>query len=351
MPAKKNAPAHTTDKATPPRKPESKAEMSAKAAAKATAAPEKGAPKAPPAKATAAPAKTTAAKATTGKTKAKAKPEKKAAPARRAVARPVTRVVRPEAERRAKPAEPREKRERPAARPLPTAPAGQLPLIAADGSASGSMPLPEAFAKVNKNTATLFQAFLAERANARQATSATKNRSRVSGGGKKPYAQKGTGRARAGSTRSPLWRHGGVVFGPNGRQYWQRMPEKMRRAAFADAVSTRAAEGRFLVVEGMKLDGERARTRDAVTWLGKIGDIGATVFVWNEIDENAARAMANLPELELRTPRSLRLSDVLVADTLLVMRPALDALVARTNTDEGRAADVQRKHAGAQVSA
>jgi large subunit ribosomal protein L4 len=313
MPEKKNA-ADRPKTATGVRQTESKEKSRATADAK----------KVPAAK----------AKATPAKTEAKAAPEKKAAaPARRAVARPVTRVVRPEAERAARAAraaEPRPKREKPAARPLPTAPAGQVPVIAADGSSGGSMALPLAFSKVNKKTATLFQAFMAERANARQANAATKNRSRVSGGGIKPWRQKGTGRARAGSTRSPLWRHGGVVFGPNGRQYWQRMPEKMRRAAFADAVSARAAEGRFLVVEGMKLDGERARTRDAAQWLGKIGDTGATVFVWNEIDDNAARAMANLPEIEIRTPGSLRLSDVLTSDTLLVMRAAVDALVART---------------------
>jgi large subunit ribosomal protein L4 len=320
MPEKK--PAAQPKKATSVRKTESevksKAEANAKAAAKATVTAKAG-------------AASSGKAADSGSDKRKI--EKKAAAPRRAVARPVTRVVRPEAERAARAAraaEPRPKREKPAARPIPTAPAGQVPVIAADGSVSGSMPLPAAFSKVNKNIATLFQAFMAARANARQATSATKNRSRVSGGGKKPYAQKGTGRARAGSTRSPLWRHGGVVFGPNGRQYWQRLPEKMRRAAFADAVGTRAAEGRFLVVEGMKLEGERARTRDAAAWLGKLGDTGTTVFVWNEIDENAARAMANLPEIEIRTPSSLRLTDVLVADTMLVMRPALDALIART---------------------
>jgi large subunit ribosomal protein L4 len=308
MPEKK--PAAQPKKATSERKTESETKSRAEANAKA------------------------AAKATVTAKAAPAKAEKKAAaPTRRAVARPVTRVVRPEAERvarAARAAEPRPKREKPAARPIPTAPAGQVPVIAADGSVSGSMPLPAAFSKVNKNIATLFQAFMAARANARQATSATKNRHRVAGGGAKPWRQKGTGRARAGSTRSPLWRHGGVVFGPNGRQYWQRLPEKMRRAAFADAVGTRAAEGRFLVVEGMKLEGERARTRDAAAWLRKLGDTGTTVFVWNEINENAARAMANLPDIELRTPNSLRLTDVLVADTMLVMRPALDALVART---------------------
>ena len=311
MPAKKNAPANTTAKATTPKKAESKAETNARAAAKATEA---------------KPAKATAAKKT-------------AAPAKRAVARPVTRVVAPKAERTARPAAPapKEKREKPQGRPLPTAPKGHAPIITADGTPSGSMELPAALAAPAKRIATLFQAFLAERANARQANAATKNRARVSGGGAKPWRQKGTGRARQGSTRAPHWRHGGVVFGPNGRQYWQRIPEKMRRAAFGQAVSARAAEGRVLVVESMKLEGERARTRDVVAWLDNIGDTGATVFVWNEIDENAARAMANLRHMEIRTPGSLRLSDVLEADTLLVMRPALDALVARATSANGHA--------------
>ncbi|MDO8506203.1 MAG: 50S ribosomal protein L4 [Candidatus Limnocylindria bacterium] len=251
---------------------------------------------------------------------------------KRTVARPVTRVVRPEAERVARPAAPvekRQKRAKAAAKPLPTAPAGHAPLIGPDGSASGSIALPAVLATPAKRIATVFQAFIAERANARQATAATKNRARVAGGGAKPWRQKGTGRARQGSIRSPQWRHGGVVFGPNGRKYKQRMPEKMRRAAFAEAMSARASEGRVLVFDSMNLGGDRPRTRDVVTWLGNIGDTGATIIVWNEMDEGLSRAMANLPELEIRTPGSLRLSDVLEADTLLVMRHALDALAAR----------------------
>jgi ribosomal protein L4 len=117
------------------------------------------------------------------------------------------------------------------------------------------------------------------------------------------------------------------------------MPEKMRKAAFGQAVSARAAEGRVMVLEGLKLDGERPRTRDVVQWLGNIGDTGSTVFVWSEIDEGAARAMANLQHVESRTPGSLRLSDVLEADTLLVMRPALDALAARAVLAHAHAAD------------
>ena len=289
----------------------------------------------PAAKAAPAAKKTTAAKATAAKTQPKsAEPKtarKAAAPAKRVVARPVTRVAR-----RVEPARPPQtareqqpKREKVAARPLPTAPDGQVPLIAADGSSSGSVALPAAFLKGASRAATLFQAFIAGRANARQATAATKNRARVSGGGKKPWAQKGTGRARQGSIRSPLWRHGGVVFGPNGRRYEQRMPEKMRRAAFGEAVSERAAAGRILVLEEFRFDGERPRTREVVAWLRQIGDTGRTMVVSPELDERIGRAVANLPDVELRTPGSLRLSDVMESDTLLVTRPALEALALR----------------------
>jgi large subunit ribosomal protein L4 len=277
--------------------------------------------------------KTTAAKATAAKPAPakKTTAAKASAPTKRAVARPVTRVAR-----RAEPARPRQevreeqpKREKVAARPLPTAPEGEAPLIALDGSSSGSIALPAAFRKGASRAATLFQAFIAERANARQATVATKNRARVAGGGKKPWSQKGTGRARQGSIRSPLWRHGGVVFGPNGRRYNQRMPEKMRRAAFGEAVSERAAAGRILVLEDFRFDGERPRTREVVAWLGRIGDIGRTMVIAPQLDERVGRAVANLPDVEMRTPGSLRLSDVMESDTLLVTRPALEALAAR----------------------
>ncbi len=266
---------------------------------------------------------------------------KGAAPAKRVVARPVTRVARrPEPPRPREEVRERPKREKREARPLPTAPEGQAPLIAADGSAAGSVALPAAFARRASRAATLFQAFLAGRANARQATSATKNRARVKGGGAKPWRQKGTGRARAGSIRSPLWRHGGVVFGPNGRRYEQRIPEKMRRAAFGEAVSERAAAGRVLVLEELRFAGERPRTREVAQWLGRIGDTGRTMVVSPELDEGIGRAMANLPDVALRTPGSLRLADVLAADTLLVTRPALGALAARAgasgNGDEAR---------------
>jgi len=281
----------------------------------------------------AAPVKAASTTKTTAKAAAKPAAAKAKAPAKRAVARPVTRVVRPEPqreERRTREEErPEPPRPRVEARPLPTAPAGHAPVINADGSSDGSVELPAAIASPAKRRGVLFQALLASLANKRQGTSATKNRSRVAGGGAKPWRQKGTGRARQGSTRSPQWRHGGVVFGPNGRRYKQRMPAKMRHAAFAEALAAQAAGGRMLVVDELRFDGDRPRAREVVDWLARIGQTGRAVLVTAETDERVGRAAANLREFELRTPGTLRLEDILRAETVLVLRPALDGLAAR----------------------
>jgi large subunit ribosomal protein L4 len=308
-----------TTKAVATAKQQAKAPAKPQAQAKAERAPAKPAP-APKAE------------------KAAAKPSAAKASARRAVARPATRVVRREEEPRPRPAPKREApKPKAAPQPLPTAPAGHAPLIAADGSASGSVELPAAIAQAAPRRGVLFQALIAALANARQATSATKSRSRVAGGGAKPWRQKGTGRARQGTTRAPHWRHGGVVFGPNGRKYEQRMPEKMRRAAFAQALADRASSGRVLVVEELRFDGDQPKTRDVVAWLGKLGDTGRAVLVTAGDDGGVGRAVANLRDLDLRTATTLRLADVLHADTLLVHRAALDALVARATVGAGAA--------------
>ena len=296
--------------------------------------------KATPAAKKAAPAKTTVAKTATAKAAAKPAAARPKAPAKRAVARPLTRVVRPpepREDRRAReeerPAAPRPRAE---ARPLPTAPAGHAPVIKADGSSDGSIELPAAIASPTRRRGVLFQSLLASLANKRQGTSATKNRSRVAGGGAKPWRQKGTGRARQGSTRSPLWRHGGVVFGPNGRRYEQRMPAKMRHAAFAEALAAQAANGRMLVVDELRFDGDRPRARDVMDWLARVGETGRAVLVTAEADERVGRASANLRDFDLRTPGTLRLEDVLRAETVLVLRPALDALAARATVGSAK---------------
>jgi large subunit ribosomal protein L4 len=270
--------------------------------------------------------KTVAAKPTAKKAarKAAAKPVKKA------VARPVTRAVSPRPQPRveAPKHKPREKIE---SRPLPTAPEGFAPVVTGNGDPFGSVELPQSLATSKRRTGVLFQAFQAARANARLGTAATKNRARVAGGGAKPWRQKGTGRARQGSTRAPHWRHGGVVFGPNGRTYWQRIPERMRKAAFSQAFAARAAEGRVIVFDQIDGLSERPRSAELYDWLARIGDTGKTLIVHAETNESHGRAIANLADVELRSVGSLRLVDVLGAETVLVARPALAMLAARAD--------------------
>ncbi|HEY8757675.1 MAG TPA: 50S ribosomal protein L4 [Candidatus Limnocylindria bacterium] len=287
-------------------------------------------------KKTTAAKKTVAAKPEAKKTDAakpaakKAAPKAAAKPVKKAVARPVTRAVSPRPQPRVE--APKQKaREKIESRPLPTAPEGFAPVVTGNGDPFGSVELPESLAKSKRRTGVLFQAFQAARANARLGTAATKNRARVAGGGAKPWRQKGTGRARQGSTRAPHWRHGGVVFGPNGRTYWQRIPERMRKAAFGQAFAARAAEGRVIVFDQIDGLSERPRSAELYDWLARIGDTGKTLIVHAETNESHGRAIANLADVELRSVGSLRLVDVLGAETVLVARPALALLAARAD--------------------
>ncbi|MHB8630421.1 MAG: 50S ribosomal protein L4 [Candidatus Limnocylindria bacterium] len=281
-------------------------------------------------KAAAARTKDPAPKKTAQKADKKVTAKAKAKPVKKAVARPATRTVapRPQPRPEAPKSLPREKIE---SKPLPTAPAGFAPVIAANGDPFGSVELPASLGSSKRRTGVLFQAFQAARANARLGTAATKNRSRVAGGGAKPWRQKGTGRARQGSTRAPHWRHGGVVFGPNGRTYWQRIPERMRKAAFGEAFAARAAEGRVIVFDQIGGLSLRPRSAEVYDWLARIGDTGKTLIVGAELNEGHGRAVANLSDVELRSVGSLRLIDVLGAETVLVARPALALLAARAD--------------------
>ena len=271
--------------------------------------------------------------ATEASPRTKPKPAAKAAAkpaAKRAVARPLTRTITPRparAERGEKPAAPQPKRVR-EVRPLPEVPAGHAALIGQAGASGETIALPEALTTTDRGVGVLFQAFNAARANARQGTASTKTRAQVRGGGAKPWRQKGTGRARAGSIRSPIWRHGGVVFGPNGRTYWQRLPEKMRKSAFAEAFSDQAAKGRVLVFDALP-NGEAPKTSAMRAWLDGIGDTGRTIVVAEDMGEMVGRAFANLTRVEVRSVNTLQLVDLLRCETLLVSRGTLDLLALR----------------------
>lgn len=163
------------------------------------------------------------------------------------------------------------------------------------------------------------------RAMQRQGTASTKTRAEVSGGGKKPWRQKGTGRARHGSIRSPLWRHGGTTFGPKPRDYSYRLPKKKRWGALRSALTQRATDGAVTVVEGVDL--AQPKTKALAAALAALGFAGKKVLLIDEpVSRNVALAARNLPRLAVTRPMALRSYDVLHADAVVFTKGALDAL-------------------------
>ncbi|MGH9059792.1 MAG: 50S ribosomal protein L4, partial [Acidimicrobiales bacterium] len=192
--------------------------------------------------------------------------------------------------------------------------AGTATAIHHDGAGRrlGRVGLDPATFGVVPNVAVMHQVVTAQLAAARSGTQSTLTRAEVRGGGSKPYRQKGTGRARQGSTRAPQWVGGGVAFGPKPRSYRQRTPKKMIAQALRCALSDRASEGRVVVVQSW--DFERPRTKDAVVALSGIGAGGRVVVVTEPEDVVAARSFANLPEVHLLEAGELNAYDILRSD-------------------------------------
>ena len=190
-----------------------------------------------------------------------------------------------------------------------------------DGKESGQIELPEAVFNVPVNAAVLHQAVRRQQANDRQGTHETKTRGEVSGGGKKPWKQKGTGRARQGSTRAPQWRHGGTVFGPHPRSYEQKMPRKQRRLALKAALSVKAQEGAVRVVEEITL--EAPKTRVVADLFAQLGAGARTLFVIPEHDLLLEKSTRNLASVKTILATNLNPSDVLTANTVVFTRSAL----------------------------
>jgi large subunit ribosomal protein L4 len=193
------------------------------------------------------------------------------------------------------------------------------------GASKGTLDLaPEVF-EITPNESVMHQALLRQLANGRQGTHDTKNRSEVRGGGRKPYRQKGTGRARQGSIRSPQWEGGGVVFGPTPRSYAQDMPRKQRRLALRSALSAKAAAGELTVLDAFELDAPRTR---AVTELLASLDAGRRVLLvigsHNAMLERSAR---NIPYVQVILASNLNVRDLLVAETVLITRDAVEHTV------------------------
>jgi large subunit ribosomal protein L4 len=179
-----------------------------------------------------------------------------------------------------------------------------------------SLTLPAAIFDAEVKPHLLHEVVRMQRAGRRQGTADTKGRSDVSGGGKKPWRQKGTGRARAGTIRSPLWRHGGTIFGPHPRDYGFRVPKAVRRQALLGALTTKAQAGAIRVLDGLAL--EKPSTKTVRVMLAALGATGRVLLVLPSRDEVVEKSVRNLPEVRVLTVQGLNVYDILKAETLIL---------------------------------
>ena len=195
------------------------------------------------------------------------------------------------------------------------------------GAASGSVELPAEIFDVQVNIPLIHQVVVAQLAAARQGTANTKTRAEVSGGGRKPWKQKGTGRARQGSIRAPQFVGGGVVHGPTTRDYSQRTPKKMIAAALRGALSDRARDGRIHVVTAL-VEGDTPSTKSAIAALSALGLDGKVLITIARDDDVSALSLRNVPDVHLIYVDQLNTYDVLVSDQVLFTSAALEVFLA-----------------------
>ena len=197
-------------------------------------------------------------------------------------------------------------------------------LFAKTGAELGTVELPEVLFNAEVNEALIHQAVTAQLAGRRIGTHDTRTRAEVSGGGAKPYRQKGTGRARQGSRRAPHYAGGGVVFGPHPRSYEQRLPKRMKRAALHGALTAKYGDGAIRVVDELGL--EAPKTKDLAGYLTALQANGRVLVVATGSDANLELSARNLPQVEIIRADSLNVVDVLNADTLLITQRSLDTM-------------------------
>ncbi|YAL83912.1 50S ribosomal protein L4 [Dermacoccaceae bacterium W4C1] len=191
------------------------------------------------------------------------------------------------------------------------------------GASAGTVELPAEIFDVQTNVPLIHQVVVAQLAAARQGTHSTKTRGEVRGGGRKPYRQKGTGRARQGSTRAPQFAGGGIVHGPQPRDYSQRTPKKMKAAALRGALSDRARHGRIHVLSAL-VEGEAPSTRTAATVLGGLSERKNLLVVLHRDDETGIRSVRNLDDVHVLWSDQLNTYDVLCADDVVFTQSALE---------------------------
>jgi large subunit ribosomal protein L4 len=228
-------------------------------------------------------------------------------------------------------------------------------VLDASGAKAGTADLPAEIFNVQTNVPLIHQVVVGQLAAARQGTHSTKNRGEVSGGGRKPYKQKGTGRARQGSTRAPQFAGGGVVHGPTPRDYTQRTPKKMKAAALRGALSDRARHGRVHVVAAL-VTGESPSTKTATQALGLVSARKNLLVVIERDDQVSWLSVRNVPSVHVIAPDQLNTYDVLVSDDVVFTAGALEAFVAgpsrgKSASAVGRAKDAASEDANDEESA
>jgi large subunit ribosomal protein L4 len=211
-----------------------------------------------------------------------------------------------------------------------------LPVVSLERTPAGDLVVPAAVVAGPVREHLLYEMVKSQLASRRAGTAAAKTRHFVSGGGKKPWRQKGTGRARAGSTRSPLWRGGAVIFPPQPRDQGHRLPRSARHAALRAALAARHAEGKLLVVDVLSLP--EAKTKRMLEWLHGFGLDGSILVVLGARDDVVLRAARNLPRVKVLVADGLNVYDVLGHANLVLTREAMERVVARLAAKAGGAA-------------
>ena len=198
---------------------------------------------------------------------------------------------------------------------------GKLSVLNIKGEKKSDISLNKELWAIEPNDAVLYDAITLSRNSLRQGTASTKTRSEVSGGGAKPWRQKGTGRARQGSTRAPHWRHGGIVFGPHPRDYDKKMNRKERRLALKSALAYKAIDNELVVVDSFKL--ESAKTKEVVSILNNLKVSKNVLIVVDELDENMVLATRNLSNVILLEASEINVLDIISADYMVVTEKAI----------------------------
>lgn len=200
----------------------------------------------------------------------------------------------------------------------------KVSVLSQTGSSVGEIELNEAIFGIEPNEAVLFEALVQQRASLRQGNHKVKTRAEVSGGGRKPWRQKGTGRARQGSIRSPQWRGGGIVFGPSQRSYSYKLNKKVRRLALLSALSTKVRDEEIIVLDGLTFDAPK--TKEFTKVLKDLSIEKKALFVTADLDEAVALSARNIPGISVVTANGINVLDLVGHDQLVITKDAVQKI-------------------------